>query len=267
VTSVDAAVRGDWASMVSGVTVSPHVEVSAATGPVVVSVGGGQAFAAPTLADEFFHEGVLVKPNPDLQPERVRNEVSGRVAVRGVGSDLVRVSGEVAVYRADVDGMILWFPNFQFVWSPENTNVTRSGWDGSGELAFLRGAIVAHGAVSDVAVEYAGPALGGQVAYRPRVSGGAGVRGTYSRVTVDWTSRYIGDRRTVQGSALNSLAGYWISGVHLTVRVLGGTWPVDVFGGVDDVFDRRADLLVDYPYAGRSWFVGLRVRSAAIPTF
>jgi vitamin B12 transporter len=259
--SIDAAVRADWASQVSGVTVSPHVEVSAASGPVVVSVGGGQGFSPPTLADEFFHEGVLVKPNPDLQPERVRNEVEARVAVHDVGTDLVRVSGQAAVYRADIDGMILWFPNYQFVWSPENTNVSRSGWDASGDVALARGLVVLRGGVSDVAVDYAGPALGGQVAYRPRLTAGAGARVTYSRFTIDWTSRYIGDRRTVQGSALNSLPGYWISDAHLTVRVIGGGWPLDLFGGVDDVFDRRADLLVDYPYAGRSWFVGLRVRS------
>jgi hypothetical protein len=102
------------------------------------------------------------------------------------------------------------------------------------------------------------------VAYRPRVTGDAGVRATRGRFTLDWVSRYIGDRRTVQGSGVNSLPSYWISDAHLTVRVVNGAWPVDVFGGVEDVFDRRADLLVDYPYAGRSWFVGVRVRSPSV---
>jgi hypothetical protein len=202
-----------------------------------------------------------VKPNPDLRPERVRDEVEARIAVRQVGTDLVRVSGQAAVYRSDIAGMILWFPNYQFVWSPQNEDVHRAGWDASGEMALVGGSIVLRGGVSDVAVEYAGPVLGGQVAYRPRVAGDAGARATRGRFTLEWLSRYIGDRRTVQGSGVNALPSYWVSGAHLTVRVLNGAWPVDVFGGVDDVFDRRADLLVDYPYAGRSWSVGVRVRS------
>jgi vitamin B12 transporter len=263
VASLDAAVRADWASMVSGATVSPHGEVSLADGPLVVSVDGGQGFSPPTLADEFFHEGVLVKPNADLRPERVRGEVEARVAVHELGSDVVRFSGGAAVYQADISGMILWFPNFQFVWSPQNEDVHRSGWDANGDLTFAHGLLGVHGAVSDVAVEYAGPVLGGQVAYRPRLTADAGARAALGRFTLDWTSRFIGERRTVQGSGVNSLASYWVSDAHLTVRVVGGAWPVDVFGGVDDVLDRRADLLVDYPFAGRSWFVGLRVRSPA----
>jgi outer membrane cobalamin receptor len=259
--TLDAAVRADWASLVRGATVSPHVGLSLADGPVVVSVSGGQAFSPPTLADEFFHEGVLVKPNPDLSPERVRNEVEARVAVRDIGWDALRLSAQAAVYRADVSGMILWFPNFQFVWSPQNTDVHRSGWDAGGELALPHVGVTLRGSVSDVAVDYAGPVLGGQIAYRPRVTADLGASATRGRFTVDWNSRYIGDRRTVQGSGLNALAAYWISDAHLTIRAPTGAWPVDVFGGVDDLFDRRADLLVDYPYAGRTWVVGLRVRS------
>ncbi len=260
--TLDATVRADWASLVSGVTVSPHVDLALADGPVVALVGGGQSFSPPTLADEFFQEGVLVKPNPDLQPELVRDEIEGRLAVHDVGSETVHASAEVAVYQADVSGMILWFPSFQFVWSPENQDVHRSGWDASGDLALGHVGLTVRGAVSDVAVEYAGPVLDGQVAYRPRVTGDAGARFVRGRFTADWSSRYIGERRTVQGSALNSLPPYWISDAMLTLRVVTGAWPVAVFGGVDDVFDRQADLLVDYPYAGRSWFIGVRLRSA-----
>jgi len=264
VATLDADVRVDWATLVAGAIASPHGLLSVARGPLVASVSGGQAFSPPTLADEFFHEGVQVRPNPALRPERVRDEVEARLALHDVGWRPVRVSAEAAVYRADIDGMILWFPNFAFVWSPSNIDVHRDGWDAGGELALPALGTVLHGSVSDVAIEYAGPALGGQVAYRPRTSGDAGARVTVSRVTVDWTSRYIGDRRTVQGSAINSLPSYWISGLHATVRVIGGSWPVEVFGGVEDLFDRRADLLVDYPYAGRTWLVGLRLRSPGV---
>jgi hypothetical protein len=262
--TLDAAVRSDWASLIAGATISPHGTLSLSDGPVVVSVSGGNGFSPPTLADEFFHEGVLVQPNPNLLPEIVRNEVEGRVAVNDVGWDAVRFSAQAAAYRSDVTGMILWFPNFRFIWSPENQNVQRAGWDAGGQVAFPHGGLALHGSVSDVEVDYAGPVLGGQVAYRPRLTGNAGASLTRGRFMLDWTSLYVGDRRTAQGSALNALPGYWISDALVTIHALTGPWSVDVFGGVDDVFDRRANLLVDYPYAGRTWLVGLRVRSASL---
>jgi TonB dependent receptor len=196
-------------------------------------------------------------------PERVRDEVEARVAVHDVGWDAVRLSVQATAYRSDVTGMILWFPNFQFVWSPQNTDVQRAGWDAGGQLAFPRVGLTLRGSASDVEVDYVGPALGGQVAYRPRITGNAGAQFSRGRFTVDWVSLYVGDRRTAQGSPVNALPGYWISDAHLTIHALTGAWPVDVFGGVDDVFDRRANLLVDYPYAGRTWSVGLRVHSSS----
>jgi len=79
-----------------------------------------------------------VRPNPNLRPERVRDEIEGRLALREVALGAVRITSEVAVYRADVTGMILWFPDFRFIWSPDNYDVRRAGWDGSTELSIPR---------------------------------------------------------------------------------------------------------------------------------
>lgn len=254
----DATVRADWDPFVRGTAVSPLVTVAATRGVLVASVSGGSAFNPPTLADQYFHEGVLVAPNPNLRPERVHDDIEARLALREVGSSVVRVSGDVAAYRADVTGMILWFPNFRFVWSPDNVDVTRRGVDATGEIAFPTLGAAIHGTITDVAVDYADPVLTGQVVYRPRVTASAGVTETRGRLHAELTTRYIGDRRTVQGSSLNSLGAYWITDVHATLRIVGGRFPLDALGGVDDVFDHRAALLIDYPYPGRTWTLGLR---------
>jgi vitamin B12 transporter len=254
----DVTVRADWDPFVHGTAVSPRATVGVTHGALVASVSGGSAFNPPTLADQYFHAGVLVAPNPNLQPERVHDDIEARVGLRDVGSSDVRVSGDVAVYRADVAGMILWFPNYRFVWSPDNVNVTRSGWDATSEVAFPALGAAVHGTITDVAVDYADPVLTGQVVYRPRVTASAGVTETRGRLHTELTTRYIGDRRTVQGSSLNSLSPYWITDVHATLRIVGGRFPLDALGGVDDVFDHRAALLIDYPYPGRTWTLGLR---------
>ncbi len=260
--ALDGAIRVDWNSLEPGTVRSPQVGVSVVRGPLLASVTTGESYNPPSLADQYFREGVLVRPNPNLKPERVRDEVEGRLQASDVAVGPARISSEIAVYRADITGMILWFPNFQFIWSPDNYNVDRAGWDANAEVAFPRWGLRIRGTVNDVSVDYAGPVLSGQIAYRPRLTVTAGAAITRGRVEAEITSRYIGDRRTVQGSALNALTSYWVTDIHATVHVVDGLWPLDVIAGVDDLLDRRTALLFDYPYPGRAVRVGVRLRYA-----
>jgi outer membrane cobalamin receptor len=261
--AIDGTVRIDWNSLADAIVASPRIALSVGHRPLLASVLGGQAYNPPSLADQYFREGVLVRPNPDLRPERVRDEVEGRLALRELALGAVRITGEVAVYRADVTGMILWFPDFRFIWSPDNYDVRRAGWDGSTELSLPRLGLRLRATVSDVSVDYVGPVLGGQVAYRPRVTAATAAGITRGRVSAELTTQYIGDRRTVQGSTLNTLAPYWVTDVHATVSLVRRVWPLDATLGVDDVFDDRAALLVDYPYPGRTVRLGLRIHHAS----
>ena len=262
--AVDAGVRVDWNSLAEAVIASPRAGLSVGRSPFLVSVTTGDSYNPPSLADQFFREGVLVRPNPTLRPERVRGEIEGRLAVRDVAIGPARITGEVAAYRANVTGMILWFPDFRFIWSPDNYNVRRAGWDASTEIAFAQFGVRIRATVNDVSVDYAGPVLSGQIAYRPRLTATTAASLTRGRVQADVTTQYIGDRRTVQGSPLNALTPYWVSDVHATVRLVNGAWPLEALLGLDDVANHRAALLFDYPYPGRTVRAGLRIRH--VPT-
>ena len=261
--ALDATLRVEWNSIVQATVASPRAGLSIGRGPLLLALSGGESYNPPSLADQYFREGVQVHPNPDLRPERVRDEIEARVTLRDVALGDARISGEAALYRADIDGMILWFPNFQFVWSPDNYDVHRSGWDTSTQLTFPRLGLFARATVSVVSVDYAGPVLGGQVAYQPRVTGSISAGITRGRVTASLTTLYVGDRRTIQGSSLNSLASYWITNAQTTVRLTNIPWPLDALLGVDDLLDDRAALLFDYPYPGRTLRLGLRIRHAS----
>jgi vitamin B12 transporter len=261
--ALDGTLRVEWNSVVAGTVASPRIGVSIGRGPLLLSLSGGESYNPPSLADQYFREGVMVRPNPDLRPERVRDEIEARLALRDVALGDVHISGEAAVYRADVDGMILWFPNFQFVWSPDNYDVHRSGWDASTQLTYPGLGLFVRATVSAVSVDYAGPVLGGQVAYQPRVTGSISAGVTRGRVTASLTTLYVGDRRTIEGSSLNALAAYWITNAQATVRISSSPWPLDALLGIDDLLDDRAALLFDYPYPGRTLRLGLRIRHAS----
>jgi hypothetical protein len=155
--------------------------------------------------------------------------------------------------------MILWLPDYRFVWSPSNNQVRRSGWELSARAAFI-GIVDLSGALSRADVVYAGPVLSGQVAYRPRTTAnvtlGAGPRVAH----IEISDRFVGARRTVPGSELNPLEPYTLTDVRLASAWSWRAYALDASMGIENVLNRPAAMLVDYPFPSRSWTVGLRVR-------
>jgi outer membrane cobalamin receptor len=262
---VDVGVRVDHSSLISGSTFSPRVAATVARGVFAATVSAGSAYAPPSLADQFFHEGVLVRANPNLGPERTRADLEARLAFRETGVGPFRVSGEGAAYRSDIDGMILWLPDFRFIWSPANFAVHRAGWELSGRGSMPAAHVDLQGTLNHTDVDYAGSVLTGQVAYRPRTTGSITAGADRGRWRIETTTSYVGSRRTVAGSPLNALDPYWLSDAKLTTSLARGAFTYDLAVGADNVFDRSAAMLVDYPFPGRTWTVSLRARRAETP--
>src|SRR5262249_42739208 len=131
----DVGARVDQSSLVSGTVLSPRAVASVSRGALSASASLGGGYSPPSLADQFFHEGVLVRSNPALRPERTTADVEARVGVHNVRVGSLDVSGDAAAFRANIDGMILWLPDFRFIWSPSNFAVHRSGWELTGRAA------------------------------------------------------------------------------------------------------------------------------------
>jgi iron complex outermembrane receptor protein len=254
---VGAGLRGDVHDFLEGLVLSPSVSVLLSRAGTALEAGVGRSVSPPDVSDLFFQEGVLAQPNPGLAPERVRSEVGLELRQTVQGAGWTGVLG-VAAYQAHVDGMILWFPDFRFIWSPRNVDVRRSGLEAStelqaGALTFLRGD------VGWTRVEYANQALDGQVVYRPELT--ADLAASLALGGFDWSARWrwVGERRTSPGTELNSLPSYG----RLDAAV---AWPfrLDALGGslelaVQNLLDEPAALLVDYPLPGRT--LTLRIRA------
>jgi outer membrane receptor protein involved in Fe transport len=59
---------------------------------------------------------------------------------------------------------------------------------------------------------------------------------------------------------LNLLDAYSLTDVTLSRPFARGPWRIDARLGVENVFDRAAAMLVDYPFPGRAWTVSFRTR-------
>ncbi|MBW3656029.1 MAG: TonB-dependent receptor [Gemmatimonadetes bacterium] len=240
-----------------GAFLSAKVGASATASGWTARVSAGNAYSPPSLGDQFFQEGVMVRPNPDLRPERVRAEVEGGLSFRDLLLGGVSLDGELAAYRADVDGMILWSPDHRFVWSPANFDVRRRGGEASVQARF-RGAEV-RASASHAAVEYRTPTLSGQVMYRPRWTLSGGAAATVAGARADLSVRHVGQRRTVENPRINLLPPHTLVDARFTRKWAASWGAAELSLSVENALDRSAAMLLDYPYPPRSWSVDVRL--------
>lgn len=257
---IQAGLRLDRHDRVDGTEASPGVMVTLLREGTELEVAFRSAFAPPGLSDLFFQEGVRVRPNPDLRPERVRGEWSA-ILSQTLHLTEIRLDGRVSAYRSDIDDMILWLPDFRSIWSPDNVDVTRRGVEGElrAELPALGGTHSVSGQVAWSRVAYRGGVLSGQVVYRPRITGHVEGRLDLPLGEVTVGANHVGARRAVPGSDLNALGPYTTIDLGLGLPLSLG--PVD--GLLDlsltNLLDERAALLVDYPLPGRGWSARLHL--------
>ncbi|MBA3659331.1 MAG: TonB-dependent receptor plug domain-containing protein, partial [Gemmatimonadales bacterium] len=221
-------------------------------GRTTISAALGSAVAPPALADLFFREGVGVRLNPDLRPERVRWE--GELGVRRELGAGARGSLGLRLFAGRVADMVIWSPDFRFVWSPRNFDVVRRGgeisldWRPAGPLRLDASATYA-------AVTYDTPG-GAQVLYRPRTTAGAGISWSPGVWTADLRARRIG-ARFPNSAGTNPRPAITTLDAGLERR-LGASLLARV--EMRDIGDARAEFIAGYPTPGRSVFLTLTLR-------
>jgi outer membrane cobalamin receptor len=146
------------------------------------------------------------------------------------------------------------------VWSPGNYDVRRRGAELCATVSAPLADLAVTTSLSDAAVEYRGPVLSGQVAYRPRYTASSSLAASAGGFRGTVRYRYTGRRRAVAGSDLNTLDPYGVTDLQVVRRLPTTRADLDLAIALDDVFDRAGTMLLDYPSPGRTWRVTLSLR-------
>jgi outer membrane cobalamin receptor len=263
---VGGTVRVDRDAIGGGLTWSHELEVSAVVGPVTTRVAHRSSFSPPTLADQFFRAGVGVAPNPDLRPERVPSEVEAGVDV-SFDADPWRIDGSISGWVGDVRDMIVWSPDFRFVWSPRNVDVLRRGFSArvAATVPLGHGAAQVSGAWTLARATYDREGDRDlQLRYRPRHEGSFGLRWEDGRSAVSLEGRYLGSRLPVV-SDVNRLPGFWSFGAAAATAFRAGGWRVEPHLRVDRLLDARDSMIFAFPEPGRTVSIGVAVHRFPSP--
>jgi iron complex outermembrane receptor protein len=259
--TLSSSIRGHWVGQTDRWHASHEIVLNVPLDALVLRVAHRSAFSPPTLGDQFFREGVGVEPNPDLRAERVPSEISAQAswsgAVGGVAGATLRATAEA--YRGDMKGMIVWLPDFRFVWSPRNTDVRRSGGEARLEIDVPRRGLTVGGSFTFTRVTYDrdGPD-DVQVAYRPRYGAAANIAWRRGPWSLRLGSRYTGARFPVP-APVNELPGFWVTDFDLGHRWSSGAWRVEGHLGIERLFNVTDALIFAYPDPGRTLRVEFRV--------
>lgn len=258
--SVGSGARLDIGTLWSGAYLSPDLHATAQRGIVRIAAAWHSAFSAPSLGDLFFQEGVQVRANPALRPERVRGEWTTSLDVDRVTRSGVRTTFALSGFRGDIDDLILWSPDFRFIWRPDNFNVSRRGIETSMRIALASNAAALTITGNGTDIRYRGPVLEGQVIYRPRVTASAVLDLPVAGTDMQLAVQHTGTRRTVVGSDINQLRAF--DAVQARVARQFDVGPLDarLRLSVENLLDQRIAMLLDYPMPGRTFALDITLR-------
>lgn len=251
------SLRLDRAEPRSGWFLSHDVGLSWAHHSVTARLGHRSSFSPPTLGDQYFREGVGVETNPNLAAERVPSEWIATLTWRGTVTGSVVTLGAEA-YQGDIRGMIVWLPDFRFVWSPRNIDVHRGGVELTGRLTSPARGLDVRGHFSWNRTTYDRPGLRDvQVVYRPRFSGGSTLSWSHGRWRIVTTTAFVGARYPVP-NRVNELPSFWSTSVAVTRNWTVVSRPLDVSLELERVFDHKDALIFAFPDPGRTARIVLR---------
>jgi outer membrane cobalamin receptor len=247
----NAALRVDGSSVMHQWYASPQVGALLRHDWWSAELRWAQAYNPPTLGDLYFQEGVQVRPNPLLAPERVKSEFSLFLEGRQVGPASLNANVGLNLFVADISGMILWSPDFRYIWSPNNFDVNRRGGELNLHLAPQGSHVAIAGGVALASVTYDNPVITGQVVYRPLWSAFTSVDASVLGFEGGLAYRYAGTRRTAMGTDLNSLPPVHLLDFRVSRSIPIGGMVVRARFAIDNVIGTRTGMLVDFPLPGR----------------
>ncbi|MBT8477916.1 MAG: TonB-dependent receptor, partial [Gemmatimonadetes bacterium] len=261
---LDPAVSADLA----GDRVIPSLELSATWVPGSgTRVWGrvGQGFRLPTFGDLYFASQYQLRANPELEPERISFDSELGVGVRAM-TGAVDFEGSATGWARRTEDPIVWLASSVALWSPRNLGElwatgldlqlqmvsrarTRLGW--RAQIAgTLRRSRVGYGSNRNA------------LPYEPGATGRLSLEGWSGATGARADLRFTGSR-TTSLAATRTLGGFATVDVSARHHLEAGSLRVGLFARIENVFDRRYQLIELFPEPGRHFTLRLEARRTA----
>jgi len=147
--------------------------------------------------------------------------------------------------------LIQWQPDTAFVFTPVNLDTAMI----TGIEAEL-GTSFRHGGVNGTVTLMDARSRGEELVYRPRYSLGVEHWVNFGPLGINWDVRHIGPRYT-DAENTDLLPGFLLLDAGLSLAHRFGPARAALRAGVRNIFDRRYEVMKDYPVPGRNLYCEL----------
>ena len=224
----------------------------------------GQGFRLPTFGDLYFASQYRVRPNANLEPERITldAELGGSTSV---STGALRVEASGAAWLRHTEDPIVWLASSVAVWSPQNLGQLRS----SG-LEVELGVMAPRPRGVGWRVQVAGTLQRSRVGfgqnrnplpYEPSAAGRLTLETWWGPSGARLDVRYTGPR-TTSVAATRSIGGYTTFDVSASHSLKARHMRLGLIARIENVLDQRYELIELYPEAGRRFVLRLEARRA-----
>ncbi len=221
----------------------------------------GRGFRLPTFADLYFGASPGVRANPDLRSERITldAEVGAEGGLR-LGSQLASL--RVAAFARHTDRPIVWLASAVSLWSPRNLDHLRARGIEI-EASLETDPASANGVRVDAGMTIQRSRVGfgsnrNLLPYQPERAGSLSLEGRRGALTLNLRARFTGSR-TTSLAGTRRLPGFTVMDVVVRRPVNLGTVALGVTARVDNVWNRRYELIELFPEPGRQLTVSLDI--------
>jgi len=214
----------------------------------------GRSFRAPTFNELYWPEDPWTKGNPRLKPEWATSiDLGASARYESL------LSGRLGLWHSSLTDLIQWQPDSAYVYSP--VNLDTAAITGS-ELELSLSST--HAGVSGSATYMLARSHGMDLIYRPRLSFGVSPWAGWGIAKLGCDIRYTGLRYTTPDTlppnTANSLPGYLLFDVGVSVNPTFGPVGGALRGGIRNLLDRQYEVMKDYPVPGRTWYAELELK-------
>ncbi len=249
---LDPAVSADFAG--GRVLMSPELSATWVSGPGTRVWGRvGQGFRLPSFGDLYFASQHQLRANPDLEAERITFDSELGVAARA-SHGAVEFKSSATGWARRTENPIVWLASSVALWSPRNLGELRAtGLDLQLELASrertrLGWRVQITGTLQRSRVGYGSNR--NALPYEPGAIGRFSLEGWSGTTGVRGDLRFTGSR-TTSLAATRSLAGFATMDLSVRHQLDAGSVRVGLFARIENVLDRRYQLIELFPEPGR----------------
>ncbi len=261
--SVDPALSVDVAG--SRVVASPEVSATwMANQETRVWGRVGQGFRLPTFGDLYFASQYQLRANPGLEAERIVFDSELGVSVRTTPG-AVELGASASAWARRTEDPIVWLASSVALWSPRNLGELRaSGLDLQVELVSRGRAELGWRAQFAGTLQRSRVGFGSNrnpLPYEPGTAGRASIEGWRGATGLRLDIRYTGARSTSL-AATRDLEGFTTVDVSGRYHFDAGSLRVGVFARIENLLDRRYQLIELFPEPGRQFTLRFEARRA-----